>query len=99
MFAEYPSPVTETNPGFRGITEILNQSELYRRLDAGAGDHIDARAFLRARLVDLMIGDWDRHERQWRWAKFPGSDLWEPIPEDRDQAFSRYQGVALVIRS
>ena len=97
MFAEYPSPVTETNPGFRGITEILNQSELYRRLDAGAGDHIDARAFLRARLVDLMIGDWDRHERQWRWAKFPGSDLWEPIPEDRDQAFSRYQGVALVI--
>ena len=27
--------------------------------------------------------------------KAPGSPLWTPIPEDRDQAFSRYDGVAM----
>ena len=41
------------------------------------------------------MGDWDRHRKQWRWAKLPGNPLWMPIPEDRDQAFSRYDGLLL----
>ena len=41
------------------------------------------------------MGDWDRHRKQWRWAKLPGNPSWVPIPEDRDQAFSRYEGAAL----
>ena len=53
------------------------------------------RAFLKARLFDMMIGDWDRHRRQWRWAKFERRAGWQPIPEDRDTAFSRYEGVIL----
>ncbi len=58
-------------------------------------DAIDAQALLKARLVDIFMGDWDRHRKQWRWAKVPGNPLWVPIPEDRDQAFSRYEGLAL----
>ena len=50
---------------------------------------VDARAYLRARLIDHLIGDWDRHRDQWRWVKLPGNPLWQPIPEDRDQAFGR----------
>ena len=63
-------------------------------LKAGDGDAIDAQALLKARLVDIFMGDWDRHRKQWRWAKLPGNPLWVPIPEDRDQAFSRYEGLA-----
>jgi hypothetical protein len=96
-FAEYPSAVSATNPGFRGITEIIDHAEMYKRLEAGTGDRVDTRALLKARLVDIVIGDWDRHRKQWRWAKMPGSPLWQPIPEDRDQAFSRYEGVLLSI--
>jgi hypothetical protein len=95
MFADYPSAVSETNPGFRGITEIVDHATLYKKLEAGTGDAIDARALLKARLVDILMGDWDRHRKQWRWAKFPGGTLWTPIPEDRDQAFSRYEGYVL----
>ncbi len=94
-FAEYPSAVSATNPGFLGITEIIDHLELYKRLEAGTGDRVDTRALLRARLVDIVMGDWDRHRKQWRWAKFPQSPLWKPIPEDRDQAFSRYEGLFL----
>ncbi|SNC63395.1 hypothetical protein SAMN06265337_0868 [Hymenobacter gelipurpurascens] len=54
---------------------------------------IDEAAFLRARLLDLWMGDWDRHEGQWNWAAYSqpnGKTLWRPIPQDRDQVFFRF---------
>jgi hypothetical protein len=66
---------------------------MWRRLQTSPSDRADSRAFLKARLVDLFIGDWDRHREQWRWARIPGKSLWQPIPEDRDQAFTRYDGL------
>jgi hypothetical protein len=54
---------------------------------------------VRNRLFDNIIGDWDRHDDQWRWAEFEDGKkhTYRPIPRDRDQAFSRYDG--LLIRS
>ncbi|OKL39352.1 HipA domain-containing protein [Pontibacter flavimaris] len=57
-------------------------------------DHfIDQVAFAKARLFDLLIGDWDRHEGQWEWAAFErsGNHHYRPIPKDRDNAFYRFQ--------
>ena len=43
---------------------------------------------LRARLLDMLIGDWDRHDDQWRWVAFEeGKHDFKAIPRDRDQAF------------
>ncbi|MBP1678837.1 MAG: hypothetical protein H6Q29_748, partial [Bacteroidetes bacterium] len=55
----------------------------------------DRPEFLKARLMDVYLGDWDRHPDQWRWAGFRASDGWKwvPIPRDRDQAFARFDGV------
>jgi hypothetical protein len=92
---EYPSPVSETNPGFHGATEIISSYDLMDRMFADPEDRADVHAFLRARLLDFLIGDWDRHKRQWRWGKFPGKAKWQPIPEDRDQAFVSYEGLML----
>jgi hypothetical protein len=80
--------------GFRGALELAGE-EMWKRLDAEPGTRIDSRAYLTARLVDHLVGDWDRHLNQWRWAKLPGKDKWQPIPEDRDQAFARFQGLAI----
>jgi hypothetical protein len=54
---------------------------------------IDQRAFLRCRLFDILLGDWDRHEGQWTWVAYQAGPFvrYEPIAKDRDQAFSRYQ--------
>lgn len=95
VFAVYPQPAKGSDPGFADATEIIGHNELYKRLEAGEGDAADAQALLEARLVDIFMGDWDRHRKQWRWAKVPGNSLWTPIPEDRDQAFSRYEGILL----
>jgi hypothetical protein len=94
VFAVYPQAAKGAIPGFVSATEIIDHLELYKRLEAGS-DSVDTEALLRARLVDVLMGDWDRHRKQWRWAHVPQSPLWVPIPEDRDQAFSRYEGLLL----
>ena len=58
-------------------------------------NRVDARAFLKARLFDLVVGNWDRHQAQWRWARFGSEPVWVPLPEDADQAFTRYEGKAM----
>lgn len=94
---EFPRPAAADRPGFAGATAIIEGEELLARVRASSADRVDSRAFLRARLMDLLLGDWDRHLGQWRWAKLPGVAGWQPIPEDRDFAFSRFEGVVLVV--
>ena len=58
-------------------------------------DNIDQRAVLRARILDLFIMDFDRHEDQWQWGaidKDKGKTYF-PIPRDRDQAFFTNSGL------
>lgn len=82
-----------------GAEEIIGSDTLHARLNHSAEDQVDARAFLTARLFDVLIGDWDRHRDQWRWARFgtAAPRRWLPIPLDRDQAFAKYDGLLLTI--
>lgn len=71
------------------IIEKIREDEKYK---------IDENAYVRARLFDMLIGDWDRHQDQWRWAQFDqpnGDKLYRPIPRDRDQVFSNFDGALL----
>lgn len=94
---EYPEPAADGRQGFLGATEIIGTEALLARLRADPAERIDARSFLRARLMDLFVGDWDRHPGQWRWARIPGLEGWQAIPEDRDYAFSRFEGLVLTV--
>ncbi|WP_228027856.1 metallophosphoesterase [Costertonia aggregata] len=53
---------------------------------------VDTDLYIRARLFDMAIGDWDRHVDQWRWAEFKDKErkktIYRPVPRDRDQVFS-----------
>jgi hypothetical protein len=56
---------------------------------------IDQYATLRARLLDMFVMDFDRHEDQWRWMaddNGKGKTL-APVPRDRDQPFFINNGV------
>ena len=94
---EFPTPKSDQHGGFHGATEIIFTEELWPQLVAGPEERIDARALLRARLLDIFIGDWDRHAKQWRWAQLPGQTRWQPIPEDRDWAFANFEGLLLTL--
>lgn len=60
---------------------------------------IDEKAYIRARLFDMLIGDWDRDEEHWRWGVFPeGTNIvYRPVPVGRDQAFTKYDGALLFV--
>jgi hypothetical protein len=82
-----------------GATQIIGSDSLFARTARTADDRVDARAFVTARLFDLLIGDWDRHADQWVWARF-GETMprrWVPVPRDRDQALVKYDGLLLSI--
>ncbi|OQD42258.1 hypothetical protein BUL40_10820 [Croceivirga radicis] len=59
---------------------------------------IDQKNYIRARIFDMLIGDWDRHQDQWRWVEYEkedGSVELMPVPRDRDNAFPKFDGFAL----
>jgi len=70
--------------------ELISTDDLLNMLYKDEDFVLDESTYIRARLFDMLIGDWDRHEDQWRWAKFKenGKTVYKPVPRDRDQAFS-----------
>ena len=73
----------------------LNTFKLIAKLAKDSDNRVDQRAVLRARLFDLIIGDWDRHDDQWRWTarKTDEGTIYSPTPRDRDQVFFRSGGL------
>lgn len=75
---------------------INSTSKTRKKLIAKHDEDIDYQWVVRNRLFDVLIGDWDRHDDQWRWSEIDGEvDYYRPIPRDRDQAFSKYDGLLL----
>ena len=92
---ENPTAEPDDTGSFAGSRKIIATYDLYRRLEEDNDERVDAGEFLKARLMDIYVGDWDRHADQWRWAGIREGKkwTWKPIPRDRDQAFSRFDGV------
>jgi hypothetical protein len=81
--------------GFAGSGRVEGTDDLWKALRQNPRDQVDARAYLAVRLMDVYLGDWDRHAGQLRWGRIErgGSGRWIPIPRDRDYAFADYRGV------
>ena len=71
-----------------------NTAKMLKKLDKDNDNTYDAKLYLRAKALDVLLGDWDRHEDQWRWkADSTKKGLkYIAIPRDRDQVFFRADG-------
>lgn len=78
----------KSNFGFSN--KIISTNDLLKALRKNTNATVDEEAYIRARLFDMLLGDWDRHEDQWRWAAFKKGKktIYKPVPRDRDQVFS-----------
>ncbi len=76
-------------------------SKMFDDLNSSNSNDFDSASFLRARLLDIYIGDWDRHGDQWRAAsiKTPYGKRFIAVPRDRDQALYINQGVLPYLES
>jgi hypothetical protein len=83
-------------PLFDKADKMMSTLDVIEKLHRDYDHVIDQNWVARSRLFDFVIGDWDRHDDQWRWARFKDDDdikTYRPVPRDRDQAFCRYDGL------
>ncbi|MDB4286217.1 hypothetical protein N9933_02840 [bacterium] len=80
------------------ITDFKSTTNMLKKLRSNKKYSIDQKAYIRARIFDMLIGDWDRHQDNWRWAEYSqedGKKVFVPIPRDRDGAFCSYKGLGI----
>ncbi|NBC57362.1 MAG: phosphoesterase, partial [Bacteroidetes bacterium] len=73
--------------------DIGSTDDLYERLARDEKYSVDETQYIKTRVFDMLIGDFDRHHDQWRWAEDEletGQHVFKAIPRDRDQAFADF---------
>ncbi|HEY0979076.1 MAG TPA: metallophosphoesterase, partial [Flavobacteriales bacterium] len=96
LFEERADDDWSDTPALGGSKELIGSPDLIAARRTSHHAVLDERALVRARLLDMVIGDWDRHDDQWRWASYPIAEekvRYRPVPRDRDQAFFKQDGV------
>ncbi len=90
MIEEHTSEGHSAQASFGYQNTLISTDDMLEKIHKDEDIIVDEAAYIRARLFDMLIGDWDRHQDQWRWIEFKeeGTKIYRPMPRDRDQAFS-----------
>ncbi|MFD2248154.1 hypothetical protein [Pontibacter ruber] len=80
-------------PEMGNAKDIVGSEKMLNNRFGKNSHFIDQKAFAKARLFDLFINDWDRHEGQWDWIEYKEDDetIYRPIPKDRDNSFYKFE--------
>ena len=92
---EKPSGKKKGREGFYGADKVVSSYDMFISLRKSHKNKIDRMAYAKARLMDMFLGDWDRHEDNWKWAMYKegNNKIYKPIPKDRDHVFSKWSGI------
>ena len=96
IFSKTVCALEEREPGSK-VGETNSTAKVINKIIEDNDNHVDQEAVLNARLLDMLVGDWDRHFDQWRF----GTDdtgkgkLYYPIPRDRDQVYFNSDGLLI----
>lgn len=101
LFEEKPDGDMRDVESVGNSKKIVAYRDMIREVDNDIDHRVDQELFARSRLFDMLIGDWDRHSDQWRWATFEPEDkqgkIYRPIPRDRDVSFMKMDGIGPTI--
>lgn len=77
--------------------KFISTDKIIEKLLKNNHNSAEQCAFIKVRLFDILINDWDRHEDNWRWGvkDSAGKELYTPVPRDRDQAFYTKDGILI----
>ncbi|MHA7060053.1 metallophosphoesterase [Aquimarina sp. M1] len=91
---ERPGKEHKDVASFGNPDDIEGTDDMLKKLRRDEKYQMDEPHYIRTRLFDMLLGDWDRHSDQWRWSRFDTDKrrIYRPIPKDRDQVFSNYDG-------
>ncbi|MBK5271235.1 MAG: hypothetical protein JJE22_09495, partial [Bacteroidia bacterium] len=76
-------------------TKAYSTDEVADKLKDDNDNTVDQKAFLQARLLDMFVMDFDRHEDQWIWGAHDNGKekSFYAMPRDRDQVFFISKGL------
>lgn len=74
---------------------VTSANQLLDKLHSGNNNRIDRTRYIRTRLFDMLIGDWNKIPESWNWAvnELAGDTVYSPIVVDHNHAFSKVDGV------
>lgn len=99
---EYETEGKTNWTSYSNVLEIMDTDDL-QELKAKHGDRvcINKAEFIKVRLFDMVIGDWDRHGKQWGWIieQKDSNYVAHPLAGDRDNAFFNIDGLIPLLAS
>ena len=95
MLEPKPTELKDLNHSYQNADYVESSLYVFKKLYTSPKYRIDTNLFAKARIFDLFIGDWDRHEDNWKWLGFKHEDgvEFKIYPKDRDHAFSKMDGL------
>jgi len=94
---ERPGDPKPNLPGFAKADEVRRSYSFLRQLYKDHNNRVDAQALAKARVFDMLVADFGKHEDNWKWAGYDQGKgqgtVYKPIPRDRDQSFTRWNGL------
>lgn len=97
VFANSMCLLEQREPVFDEGDKVMSTKKLRKHLKEGRPYKVDEKMLLQARLLDMLVADWDRHDDQWKWERHKqpdGSYVIYPIPRDHDQIYFNSNGLA-----
>ena len=96
VFANTMCMLEEKDPTLGGGKD-KSTSEVFNKLRDKDDHKIDQEMLLKARMLDFLIADYDRHQGQWKWGTIDSGKqkIYYPIPNDRDQALFHSDGLIM----
>ncbi|MDQ2864561.1 MAG: BamA/TamA family outer membrane protein [Bacteroidota bacterium] len=97
LFEQRPKGDWSNADNLGNFKKFYSTEDVIKEIEEETENVVDQKAFVRARLFDMFIGDWDRHEDQWKWGKKEkgNKNIFEPVPVDRGQAYFKHNGLIL----
>jgi len=82
MLEDNPINPDKGGIGYQEASEILRSHKMFRRLYRSHKNRVDSRNFAIARCFDILVGDWGKHEDNWKWIGFSDgeSTVYKPMP-------------------
>ncbi len=97
-----PQGKKKTDNPYQGAYDVDHTLKMYQKLLKDNDNKIDVPRFVRARLFDMWVSDWDRHIKNYKWLAYKndkGEYNFRVFPKDRDKAFSKMNGMLWLVQA
>jgi len=96
IFANTMCLLEEQDPTLDG-SKGKSTFKIFNKLRDKDNHKVDQKLLLKARMLDFLIADYDRHYDQWKWGTIDTGKqkIYYPIPHDRDQALFYSEGLVM----